>query len=111
VERFTAKQAAPLLHKVFDVKIASTGAMFKIPGDKTIAGFLEEKGIRIPTSCEQGLCGTCKVKALEGEADHRDKRLSPEQRAEDFFLACVSRAKGDMLVLLAAVQIRACLAA
>jgi vanillate O-demethylase ferredoxin subunit len=99
VERFTAKQAAPLLDKVFDVKIASTGAVFKIPGDKTIAGFLEEKGIKIPTSCEQGLCGTCKVKVLEGEADHRDKRLSPEQRTEGFFLACVSRAKGDMLVL------------
>jgi vanillate O-demethylase ferredoxin subunit len=99
VERFTTKQAAPLLDKVFDVKIASTGAVFKIPGDKTIAGFLEENGIKIPTSCEQGLCGTCKVKVLEGEADHRDKRLSPEQRTEGLFLACVSRAKGDMLVL------------
>lgn len=99
VERFTAKQAAPLLDKVFDVKIASTGAMFKIPGDKTIAGYLEENGIKIPTSCEQGMCGTCKVKVLEGEADHRDKRLSSEQRAAGFFLACVSRAKGDMLVL------------
>jgi vanillate O-demethylase ferredoxin subunit len=99
VERFTTKQAAPLLDKVFDVKIASTGTVFKIPGDKTIAGFLEEKGIKIPTSCEQGMCGTCKVKVLEGEADHRDKRLSPEQRAQGFFLACVSRAKGDMLVL------------
>ena len=99
VERFTGKQAAPLLDKVFEVKIASTGAVFKIPGDKTIAGFLEEKGVKIPTSCEQGVCGTCKVKVLEGEADHRDKRLSPEQRAQGFLLACVSRAKGDMLVL------------
>jgi vanillate O-demethylase ferredoxin subunit len=84
---------------VFDVKIASTGAVFTIPGDKTIAGFLEEKGIRISTSCEQGLCGTCKVKVLEGEADHRGKRLSREQRSEGFLLACVSRAKGDMLLL------------
>lgn len=99
VERFTAKQAAPLLDKVFEVKIASTGAVFKIPGDKTVTGFLEEKGVKIPTSCEQGACGTCKVKVLEGEVDHRDKRLSPEQRAEGYFLACVSRAKGDMLVL------------
>jgi vanillate O-demethylase ferredoxin subunit len=99
VERFTAKLAAPLLDKVFEVKIASTGAVFKIPGDKTVAAFLEEKGVKIPTSCEQGLCGTCKVKIVEGEADHRDKRLSAEQRAEGFFLACVSRAKGDVLVL------------
>jgi vanillate O-demethylase ferredoxin subunit len=99
IERFTAKAAAALLDRVFDVKIASTGAVFKIPGDKTVAGFLEESGVKIPTSCEQGMCGTCKVKVLEGEADHRDKRLSPEQRAEGYFLACVSRAKGDLLLL------------
>jgi vanillate monooxygenase ferredoxin subunit len=99
IERFTAKAAAALLDKVFEVKIASTGTVFKIPGDKTVAGFLEESGVKIPTSCEQGMCGTCKVKILEGEADHRDKRLSPEQRAEGYFLACVSRAKGDLLLL------------
>jgi vanillate O-demethylase ferredoxin subunit len=99
VERFTAKLAAPLLDNLFEVKIASTGAVYKIPGDKTVSGFLEESGIKIPTSCEQGMCGTCKVKILEGETDHRDKHLSPEQRAEGYFLACVSRAKGDMLVL------------
>ncbi|MGZ5889499.1 MAG: PDR/VanB family oxidoreductase [Hyphomicrobium sp.] len=99
VERFTAKAAAAVLDKVFDVKIASTGAVFKIPGDKTVSAFLEEKGVKIPTSCEQGMCGTCKVKVLEGEVDHRDKRLSPEQKAQGLFLACVSRAKGDLLVL------------
>jgi vanillate O-demethylase ferredoxin subunit len=99
VERFTAKLAAALLDKVFTVKIASTGAVFKVPGDKSVTAFLEEKGVKIPTSCEQGVCGTCKVKVLEGEADHRDKRLKPEQKAEGYFLPCVSRAKGDMLVL------------
>jgi vanillate O-demethylase ferredoxin subunit len=36
---------------------------------------------------------------VEGEADHRDKRLSPEQKAEGYFLACVSRAKSNQLVL------------
>jgi vanillate monooxygenase ferredoxin subunit len=99
VERFTAKVPAALLDKVFQVKIASTGAVFRIPGDKTVTASLEESGVKIPTSCEQGLCGTCKVKILEGEADHRDKRLSAEQRDAGFFLACVSRAKGELLVL------------
>jgi len=99
IERFTAKASAPLLDKVFEVKIASTGAVFKIPGDKSVSAFLEEKGVKIPTSCEQGLCGTCKVKILEGEVDHRDKRLNDNQRAEGYFLACVSRAKGNLLVL------------
>jgi vanillate O-demethylase ferredoxin subunit len=99
VERFTAKVPAAILDKVFDVKIASSGKVFKIPGDKTVTAFLEEQGVKIPTSCEQGMCGTCKVKVLEGDIDHRDKRLSPEQKAEGYFMACVSRAKGELLVL------------
>lgn len=99
VERFGGKVPPAALDKVFDVKIASTGAIFKIPGDKTVTGFLEEKGVKIPTSCEQGMCGTCKIKILEGEADHRDKRLKEEEKKEGYFLACVSRAKGDLLVL------------
>ncbi|MFY9657763.1 MAG: PDR/VanB family oxidoreductase [Methylocystis sp.] len=99
IERFTAKLAAPVLDKVFEVKIASTGAVYKIPGDKTVTAFLEENGVKIPTSCEQGVCGTCKIKVLEGEIDHRDKRLTPEQKAEGYFLACVSRGKSDLLVL------------
>jgi len=98
-ERFTAKVPAAILDKVFEVKIASTGNVYKIPGDKTVTAFLEEQGIKIPTSCEQGMCGTCKIKVLEGEADHRDKRLNPQQKEEGFFLPCVSRAKGDLLVL------------
>lgn len=84
---------------MFDVTIKSSGATFKIPGDKTVTAFLEEHGVKIATSCEQGLCGTCKTRVVEGEIDHRDKRLSAAQRAEGYFLPCVSRAKGDRLVL------------
>lgn len=99
VERFTAKVPAAVLDKVFEVKIASTGTVYKIPGDKTVTAFLEEQGVKIPTSCEQGMCGTCKIKVLEGEIDHRDKRLTTQQKDEGYFLACVSRAKSDLLVL------------
>ena len=99
VERFTAKVPPAALDKVFEVKIASTGAVFKVPGDKTVTAFLEEQGVKIPTSCEQGMCGTCKIKVIEGEVDHRDKRLSDQEKAEGYFLACVSRAKSNLLVL------------
>jgi vanillate O-demethylase ferredoxin subunit len=102
VERFTAKLAAAALDTIFEVKIKRLGdKVYKIPGDKTLTGALEEQGVKIPTSCEQGLCGTCKVKVLEGEVDHRDKKLTKEQKDEGYMLACVSRAKtkGATLVL------------
>jgi vanillate monooxygenase ferredoxin subunit len=99
IERFTGKVPAAVLDRVFTVKVASTGAEYQIPGDKTVTGYLEELGVKIPTSCEQGMCGACQTKVLEGEVDHRDKRLSAQQREQGLFLACVSRAKGDRLVL------------
>lgn len=101
VERFTAKLAAAL-DTIFEVKIKRLGdKAYKIPGDKAMSGALEEQGVKIPTSCEQGLCGTCKVKVLEGDVDHRDKKLTKEQKEEGYMLACVSRAKtkGATLVL------------
>lgn len=98
-ERFTAKLAPPKLDKVFDVKIASSGKIIKIPGDKSVTAALEDKGVKVKTSCEQGACGTCKVKVLEGEVEHRDKRLKDPEKAEGWFLPCVSRAKSDVLVL------------
>ena len=51
-------------------------------------------------SCEQGVCGTCLTRVLEGECDHRDDCLTPEeQAANDQFTPCCSRAKSARLVL------------
>jgi vanillate O-demethylase ferredoxin subunit len=35
----------------------------------------------------------------EGVVDHRDKKLTKEQKEEGYMLACISRTKGGMLVL------------
>ena len=61
---------------------------------------LPPHGIEIATSCEQGVCGTCLTRVLEGEPDHKDMYLTPEeQAANDQFTPCCSRAKSPMLVL------------
>ena len=49
----------------FQVKVASTGAVHTVPVDKTIVEVLAEHGIDVETSCESGLCATCKVRYLE----------------------------------------------
>ncbi|MDE0254527.1 MAG: 2Fe-2S iron-sulfur cluster binding domain-containing protein, partial [Rhodospirillaceae bacterium] len=59
---------------------------------------LRGAGIAVPSSCESGVCGTCKTRLIAGEADHRDKVLMPEERA-DFIMLCVSRAHGGGLTL------------
>ncbi|MBG7622119.1 oxidoreductase [Herbaspirillum sp. AP02] len=84
----------------FDVKIASTGDVFHIPEDKSVVQVLAENGIEIPTSCEQGICGTCITRVLSGSIDHRDFILSDEEkRRMDQFTPCCSRAACQVIEL------------
>lgn len=84
----------------FDIRIASTGAVFRVPADKSVARVLAENGIAIPMSCEEGVCGTCITRVVEGIPDHRDQYFTQEeQAANDHFMPCCSRAKSGSLVL------------
>ena len=84
----------------FQVKLASSGKVITVPADTTVVKALADAGVEVMTSCEQGVCGTCLTRVLEGEIDHRDQYLTPEeQAANDQFLPCCSRAKSPLLVL------------
>jgi len=84
----------------FDVKIASTGQVIQIPKDKTVVQALSLCGIEIQTSCEQGVCGTCLTRVLEGQPEHKDMYLTEEEQAlNDQFTPCCSRSRSPVLVL------------
>lgn len=84
----------------FDVQVASTGQVFRVPPGRTVIAVLEENGIDVPVSCEQGVCGTCLTRVLQGEPDHRDLFMTDEERAaNDQFTPCCSRSKSPCLVL------------
>ena len=84
----------------FDVVINSTGQRIHIPEGESVLTVLRESGIKIPTSCGDGVCGSCETGVLSGVPDHRDSILSQEERAEnDFMMLCVSRAHTPELVL------------
>jgi ferredoxin-NADP reductase len=82
----------------FAVKIASTGAVIDVAPGVSIADALNAAGVRIETSCQSGLCGTCKVAYLEGEVDHQDMIFDDGEHRQ-WLTACVSRAKSALLVL------------
>ena len=84
----------------FSVKLARSGQVFDVPADCSVVQALERHGIEIPISCEQGVCGTCLTRVLEGVPEHRDMFLTEaEQACNDQFTPCCSRSKTPMLVL------------
>lgn len=82
----------------FQVRINSTGTVYDVPNDKSIATVLRENGIDVPTSCESGLCGTCRTRYLAGTPEHRDHILSEEEKIRDVLICC-ARSRTPMLVL------------
>jgi len=84
----------------FKIKVASTGEIYTVPPDIPIIDVLSENGIDVPTSCEQGICGTCLTGVIEGEPEHNDAFLTDEEHAaNDQMTLCCSRSKSEMLVL------------
>ncbi|ROL84260.1 PDR/VanB family oxidoreductase [Pseudomonas chlororaphis] len=84
----------------FSVKVASSGQVFEVPADQSVVQVLENHGIDIAMSCEQGICGTCLTRVLEGVPEHRDLFLTEDEQARnDQFTPCCSRSKTPLLVL------------
>jgi ferredoxin len=84
----------------FEVVCQVSGETVAVPADRSILDALFDAGIDVPSSCQQGICGTCETKVVSGEVDHRDSILSDEERATNkTMMICVSRARGDRLVL------------
>lgn len=84
----------------FQIKLASTGQIVDVRADQTAAQALMEQDVFIPTSCEQGVCGTCVTRVLEGTPDHHDVYMTDDEHAaNDQFTPCCSRSKSALLVL------------
>jgi vanillate O-demethylase ferredoxin subunit len=99
-EYFAAAPQDTAGDRAFQVKIASSGAVYEVPAGQTVVHALQAQGVEILTSCEQGVCGTCITRVLEGECDHRDMYFTDEEKARhDQFTPCCSRAKTSVLVL------------
>lgn len=82
----------------FEVELRRSGRTLTVPGDSSVLAAVRAELPNTPYSCEQGWCGTCQQKVLEGEIDHRDELLTDSERG-DSMLICVSRCRSARLVL------------
>jgi ferredoxin len=84
----------------YTVHLARQNRTIDIDADVSLLDALEFEGVIVPSVCREGVCGTCECAVLEGEVDHRDQILGPEERSSHrVMMVCVSRAKGTHLVL------------
>jgi ferredoxin-NADP reductase len=79
----------------FELELARSKRLLNVPANRSALDVMLDRDPTTPYSCQQGYCGTCKVKVLAGQVDHRGRTVV----GEDEMLVCMSRAKGDRLVI------------
>ncbi|MDT6964564.1 cytochrome P450/oxidoreductase [Cupriavidus sp. SZY C1] len=103
VEHFSSQLGTldPSKEQPFTVELKDSGLTLEVPADQTLLTALRCANIDVQSDCEEGLCGSCEVRVLAGDIDHRDVVLTrTEREANDRMMSCCSRAKtGGRIVL------------
>ncbi|MFJ4470699.1 PDR/VanB family oxidoreductase [Streptomyces sp. NPDC089424] len=97
LERF-APGARAAGNGAFEVELRRSGRTLTVPAGSSVLAAVRAELPDTLYSCEQGFCGTCRQRVLQGEVDHRDELLTDGERG-DSMLICVSRARSERLVL------------
>ncbi len=79
----------------FELELARSQRVLSVPANRSALAVMLDRDPATAYSCQQGFCGTCKVKVLAGEVDRRGRTVE----GDDEMLVCVSRAKSGRVVI------------
>lgn len=97
-ESFGVAAGTDAANTAFTVRLERSGISVPVAAGESILEAVRARGVRVPSSCESGTCGSCRTALLAGEPEHRDMVLIDEERATQV-MVCVSRARSAELVL------------
>ncbi|GLB86335.1 PDR/VanB family oxidoreductase [Mycobacterium kiyosense] len=79
----------------FELELARSREVVSVPANRSALQVMLDRDPTTPYSCRQGFCGTCRVKVLAGQVDHRGRAAE----ADGEMLVCVSRSAGGRIVI------------
>lgn len=100
--RFERFAAAPshTADRPIRVALRRSGKHVDVSESQSILDAVQAAGVDAPAGCRAGTCGTCAVKVVAGNPDHRDSVLSAAEREQaGLMCTCVSRATSSTLTL------------
>src|ERR1700753_2964863 len=69
----------------FELELARSKRVLCVPSDRSALAIMLDRDPTTAYSCQQGFCGTCKVKVLAGDVDRRGRTTE----GDDEILVCV----------------------
>lgn len=99
IERFVPPAVFPSPEaRAFKLVLARSGKELDVAADSDLVTALHALEANVAISCGGGICGACRTKWLEGTPIHRDRVLTPAERAHEV-IVCVAQCGGPRLVL------------
>ncbi|ESZ77839.1 dioxygenase [Mesorhizobium sp. L103C105A0] len=81
------------------VRFVRSGVEHRCAPGETLLDAARNCGIYIPTACQQGVRGTCRIAKLSGEVTMDDLGgLNAKEKSAGYVLACCSRPRGTVLL-------------
>jgi glycine betaine catabolism B len=83
----------------FQVEFAKSGTIVQCGPGTTILGAARAAGLRVPSSCTRGLCGTCKSRLLSGTVEMKHGGgIRQREIDQGMALLCCSKPTSDVVV-------------
>ena len=83
----------------FKVSFAKSRRDIECASDQNVLDAAKKAGVRVPASCTQGMCGTCKVKLVSGEVDMKHAGgIRQREIDQGMVLLCCSKPKSNLVV-------------
>jgi glycine betaine catabolism B len=83
----------------FAVSFAKSRRDIECGGDQHVLEAARQAGVRLPASCTQGMCGTCKVKLVSGQVDMKHNGgIRQREIDQGMVLLCCSKPLSDLII-------------
>jgi CDP-4-dehydro-6-deoxyglucose reductase/3-phenylpropionate/trans-cinnamate dioxygenase ferredoxin reductase subunit/phenol hydroxylase P5 protein len=85
----------------YRVGLSDEPAVVACRADQSVLDACLRAGVWLPNSCNQGTCGTCRIRLVSGEVDHRASPTSTlplADRADGWLLTCQAAPIGDVVL-------------
>lgn len=99
IEEAPVPLTQPAAEASFKVTFAKQNRSIDVVSGQTVLGAAKKSGVRLPSSCANGLCGTCKSKLVSGMVDMaHNGGIRQREIDAGLFLPCCSKPLSDLVV-------------
>jgi ferredoxin-NADP reductase len=82
---------------ILNIQLQKMGQTFPCRADQTILQAAAAAGLRLPSSCSSGICGTCKTKKISGQVEMKHAGgIRPREIDQGWILPCCSKPVSDV---------------